>query len=289
MIRKLAVALATVLLCAGMAYGQQNGNIVPLSASPLHRVGNQFYAPGYSTWAASILIGNAASGSATIYVYDSGGAGAVTLGDGTSLPFATVFNTATPIRINDANAETVTPSAVTVGACPPGFAGIGSSAICAAVTATFANTHGAGTLPVVASGDGGIEEAITDAQNNGGGSVYFEADCGIVTLSTSSTTTTTTNCQIPLNFVNLSASGRVTTTVTTSANWSVGITGSTTAFISTCTQLTAGQDAHSFLVSPTKVSGTYALTAVLITTNANAGAGAIHVKVLGYSSVQSNQ
>jgi hypothetical protein len=259
-------------------------NIQPQNASPLHRVASVFNAPAYTTWTASIINGNSSTGSGTSITVATNSSG-VLLGDGTILPMATVFNTATPIFVNDANSETVTPTGVTIGACPAGNVGVGSSTLCATITGNFANTHGASAQ--VISGDSGIEEAVTDAQNSGGGQVYFEINCGLVTLSTSGATTTTT-CNIPATYVAMGGSVHVTTTITTSASYSVGTASNTTKFISACTALTAGTNCYGFTTSPTVSTGTsVALTALLVTANATAGAGVIHLKVWGYVQAQS--
>jgi hypothetical protein len=165
----------------------------------------------------------------------------------------------------------------------------GSGNNCATITGTFNNTHGQSAQ--IVSGDGGIEEAITDAANNGGGQVNFEADCGRVTLNTGGTTTTTSQCQIPLNAVGTGASTYVTTTITTTATYSLGIAGSTTLFYTSCAALTAGTNCSAKNVAPTEsASGTsFALTPVIVTANAASGAGVAHIKVWGYSQVSSNQ
>jgi hypothetical protein len=253
-----------------------------------HRVGAVFYAPGYATWQATILSGNSASGSASIIIApNAGGIGAITLADGTSLPLTDVFNTNTPLYIMDANAETVTPTAVTIGSCPVGNIGIGDVTQCATVTATFAGTHGV-SAPVV-SGDAGIFEAFTDAGNQGGGLVYWAADTGTVTLNTGGLTTTTTT-KIPTNFFSAGASAIVKTTITTSANWAVGISGSTAAFCTADSTLTAGTTCQANMNSPAQVGTTLGLTAVLFTMGtSNPGAGAIKARVWGWSAVQATQ
>lgn len=255
-----------------------------------HRVGSIFYAPGYATWQGTILVGNAASGSTSITVTaNSGGvAGVASLADGTSIPLAVVFNTNTPLYIMDGNAETVTPTAVTAPfGCPAGYLGVGASTQCVTVTATFANTHGA-SAPIV-SGDAGVFEAFTDAGSQGGGLVYWAVDTGTVTLNTGALTTTTTT-KVPTNFLSAGASALVKTTITTSTNWAVGISGSTSAFCTANATLTAGTNCIANMNSPASVGTTFSTTALLFTvTGANPGAGAIKARVWGWSAVQATQ
>jgi hypothetical protein len=195
-----------------------------------------------------------------------------------------VFNTSTPVAINDGNAETITPTGVSIGSCPAGNLGVGGTALCATLTATINNTHGQ-SAPVN-SGDLGIEEAITDAGAQGGGTVFWMVDTGIVTLSTSGLTTTTT-VKVPTNFYGIGAAARVTTTITVTASWAVGISGSTSAFCSANSTLTAGTTCLANQASPASVGTTSALTAILITgATSNPGAGAVKVRVWGFTPVQ---
>ena len=252
-----------------------------------HAEGGIYYAPGYATWQGTVISGNAATGSQAIIVTcNSGGAvGVCQLADGYSAPLTAMFNTNTPITLLDANAETVTPSAVSgPSPCPAGFIGVGAATQCMTVTATFSNTHGA-SAPVV-SGDAGIEEAITDVGASGGGVVFWEVDTGIVTLSTSGLTTTTTT-KVPTNFYNFGAAGRVTTTITVTASWAVGISGATGIFCSADSTLTAGTTCLANQASPASTGTTSALTAILITgATSNPGAGAVKARVWGYTPVQ---
>lgn len=106
-----------------------------------------------------VLVGNAATGSAT-----------VTLNSGTvALPSGALIaplNVNAPILIGiGSNQETVTPTAVS--GCT-----IGSPQGTCQVTATFANTHGSGEQ--IFSGTSGLQEAINDAFKNGGGLVVLD-------------------------------------------------------------------------------------------------------------------
>lgn len=276
--------LGALLLFAAVAFAQvYPGNAQ--QASPLHRVGGVFYSLAYSQWDGTIISGNTTTGSGTsIIVSTQGAGGVVTLTDGTSVPLTTVFNTSTPISIVDANAETFTPSGVTIGNCPAGNLGVGGSSQCATVTGTISNTHGQGAI--VTSGDLGIEEAITDAGNQGGGLVFWMVDTGIVTLNTGGLTTTTT-VKVPTNFYNIGAAARVTTTITVTASWAVGISGATGIFCSANSTLTAGTTCLANQAAPASTGTTSALTAILITgATGNPGAGAVKARVWGYTPVQ---
>jgi hypothetical protein len=119
-----------------------------------------------------------------------------------------------------------------------------------------------------------------------GGLVYWVADTGVVTLTTSGLTTTTTTL-IPTTFYNLGASAIVKTTITTSANWAVGISGATAIFCSANATKTAGTTCLANQVAPATTGTTQALTAVLFTMGtSNPGAGAIKARVWGFTPVQ---
>jgi hypothetical protein len=179
-----------------------------------------------------------------------------------------------------ATQETVTPTSVSNS-----LLGVNGNIVCTiTVSSTFTNAHGAGE-PIV-SGDNGIMEAINDCALFGGGNVYWMVDTGVVTLSTVALTTTTTTF-VPTIFYNQGASAIVKTTITTSTNWAVGISGTTSAFTTVSTSLTAGSTAVAVQASPAKVGTTNALTAILYTvTGANAGAGAVKARVWGFTPVQ---
>jgi hypothetical protein len=301
-LRTLRLALLAYVLCdmlagyAGMipglsstAAGQSAPSIAFMGqkAQFAHNLNGVWYAPAYATWQATVLSGNSATGSQTIIVTCSSGGvqGVCTLADGYSAPLTSIFNTNTPITLLDANVETVTPSAVgSPSPCPSGFLGVGSSTQCVTVTATFASTHGA-SAPIV-SGDAGIFEAITDAGASGGGVVYWQVDTGIVTLTTSGLTTTTTT-KVPTNFYNMGAAARVTTSITVTASWAVGISGATGIFCSANSTLTAGTTCLANQASPASTGTTSALTAILITgATSNPGAGAVKARVWGWTPVQ---
>jgi hypothetical protein len=206
----------------------------------------------------------------------------VTLADGRVV---NPFGTNVPLSIDlGANNEVVTPSAVSLTSCPTGVT-MPNGGQCVNLTVSLSNAHGIGTK--ISSGDSGMFEAFNDASNNGGGNVYWEVDCGVIVLNTGAATTTS-SCLTPKTTTTQGVSVRVTTTITTSASYSIGIATATTAYATSCTSLTAGQDCSQFVAAPTKVSTGAGTGALLITANATAGAGAVHIKVWGIIGVQSN-
>lgn len=280
--RKCMAVLSALLLSAAALFTG-----VPVQAqNPAHRVGNVYYSSGYSGWQATVISGNTTTGvgvSIIVALPGAGGSG-VLLADGSIIQLTSVFNTNTPILVNDANAETVTPTGVSIASCPAGNLGVGGSQNCATITGTFNNTHGQSAL--VTSGDAGVFEAITDAGANGGGLVFWIVDTGIVTLNTGGLTTTAT-AKVPTNFYNIGAAARVTTTITVTASWAVGIAGATGIFCSANATLTAGTTCLANQVAPATTGTTSALTAILITgATGNPGAGAVKARVWGWTPVQ---
>jgi hypothetical protein len=286
---RILVALLVILGFAGVSAAQQISppGTLPIGVNSEHNAGFLYYSLAYQTWQAKVLVGNSTTGAGATILVTAPSA----LSDGYIPTPAAIYGANTgmvfpKLNIVDAVAETITPTAVSVGACPAGTAGpIGS--LCATITATIANTHGQGAF--VLSGDQGIAEAINDAFLQGGGLVYWVADTGNVTLSTGGVTTTTT-AFVPSSFYSEGCAGRVTTTITTSTSWAVGISGSTTAFCTAQTTLTAGTVANIVaLNNPTAIgtTGTVTLTAILITMGTGApGAGAVHARVWGFTAVQ---
>jgi hypothetical protein len=239
----LGVVVATLLLAAS-AFAQ-------LATPPLGAPTSKLYfSQDYARWTGQIVSGNSATGSQTVLVYSSG------VFPGNYVAGVNPFSTAIPVQFYG---EILTPSAVSCGVSrPAGLAAPAGGFLCN-VTATFANLHGSGEI--LFSGDAGIEEAISDAGNQGGGLVYWVADTGTVTLTTSGLTTTTTTL-IPTTFYNLGASAIVKTTITTSANWAVGISGATAIFCSANATKTAGTTCLANQVAPATTGTTQALTAV---------------------------
>jgi hypothetical protein len=273
-------ALCVTLAASAMAQGPSFTS----AGSDISKIGGRvFFAQEYNLRAANVRVvgGNTATGSQSITL----STGSVKLQDGrTVVPFAVNV----PITIADGNQETVTITAVS-NCVPTGQIQdpFNTQATLCTVTASFSNTHGAGAL--VLSGDGGFLEAMNDAGNNGGGQVFWSYDCGVVTLSTGGATTTisTGPCAlVPKAWQNGGASVRVTTTITTSASYSVGITSSTAAFITSCTSLTAGTNCALFQTGPAAVAVSTSIGTTLITANAAAGAGAVHLTIWGWTAAQ---
>lgn len=275
-----SILAVTVLLCAALSFGQSYLSQPPTSPAVWN-------AADYNYPPQAVYSGSTSTGAYTISLYAPG----VTLANHRVV--AIFGNTAVatenvalpPFTIGNpgsSNQETVT--SYTVSGCSSTGTGASQYGNCQ-ISATFTYAHGRGDF--ITSADNGFQEAMNDAANNGGGPVAWSIDCGIITLSTSATTTTST-CLIPKDFFNVGASVHVTTTVTTSASYGVGISGATSAFISACTSLTAGLGCAGFQVSPTTVNGGAGTGDLLITTNATAGAGAMRVRVWGETQAQSN-
>lgn len=275
------VVLALALIFAPTVLRAQNV-VPPGDQSVLHRIGNRWEAPAFAFWRTQIVTGNSSTGSQTIIVKASG----LKLNDGYTMPcnstFCDPFNTATPITVGAGSVqETVTPSAVSVAACPA--SAISSSAdFCASVTATFSNVHGY-PEPVV-SGDAGIEEAVTDAGWNGGGAVEWFVDAGNNVITGGSTTTLAT--KVPSTFFIEGASAIVETTITTATTWEVGVSGSPAAFCASNTTLTAGTQCKTASVA-TVGTGSTTLVGILITPSTTPGAGALKVRAWGLTPVSS--
>ena len=267
--RTLKVAVLALALAFGLAVSTSAQN------TNLSKSGGFYNAMAYSTWQARIFSGPVAAASpATLTMTYA----TVTLPDGrTVVPFSVgeIVNVGT-----GATQEAVTLTAVNncyVGA-PQGTC---------TISGNTSNAHGQGE--VVTSGSAGILEAFYDAANNGGGSVYWEVDCGPVTLNTGGVTTTVSNCKVPQYFTNFGGSALVKTTITVATSFSLGIASATGAFISGCTSLTAGLNCSQFQVTPTKVATGTGLGAILITAaGGTPGAGVVRVKAWGWTAVQSN-
>lgn len=273
--KRIAKLFAVLTLLAGALYAQQTPVPTPPASQTFDGV---FYAPNFGKW--NLQLGGAitATGSQAFLV----NAGFVTTGDGLQfVPFA--VNGKITVGTGS-TAEIVTISAVSgcnAAALP------GAPAVCTVTATSFANSHGIGEP--VTSADNGSMEALAYASQTGGGEVYFLVDCGIVTLSTSGATTTST-CFIPSLYYNQGSAARVTTTITTATDWEVGALGKLASFTTANSTLTAGTTAFTtqgaYAMNLTTGATANSLVAVLITTTGTAGAGAIHVKVWGYSPAQ---
>lgn len=263
----LAVLSAVVWLSLPRRTKAQGGQSV------LSRVGGVYNSKAYQ-YGAFILNGNSATGSQTITVCPA----FVTLADGRVI---NPWSTSVPITIDPQSsvAETVTPTAVSV--VTPTNAPL--SGPCESITASFSNTHGASfSTSQVISGDQGIQEAINDASNNGGGMVYWEIDPGIVTLNTGGQSTNLGSINIPTRSTVMGATAKVTTTITgCSGGWSLGHT-SGTELTAANTTLTAGTNTDSSTLNPAVAFNVAAKVPIAFCTTAAATAGAVHAKFWGY-------
>lgn len=273
-----------VLLALALAIASTAG------AQALSKVAGVYDSTQYGHWGASVAIGETATGAQTITVCP----GILTLPDGRAFqPFAAANGVFAPITIDVGSsvAETVTPTASSLTSTVP--AGYPATQPCAQVTATFTNAHGASASPIqVISGDNGLQEAINDASLNGGGQVYWQADGGNVTLSTSGATTTLCSSCIPARAVILGVVARVNTTITAcSGGWELGDGTTAARFAAANGTLTAGTlsaVSPPYLTSGIASTSTGAVSAAsalsLINTcvTSNASAGAIHAHLWGY-------
>jgi hypothetical protein len=155
-----------MLLAATGALAQQ--------PSPLSRVGGTFYATAYGSWSARVISGNTTTGAGTSIIVSAPSG----LNDGSTPPIQNLLSPVflNPIKVNDNNSETVTPTAITIAPCPAGNVGVGGSQNCATITGTFNNTHGASAY--VISGTFGLQEAINSAatsSNTYGGAVVVDS------------------------------------------------------------------------------------------------------------------
>lgn len=245
----------------------------------LSRLGGLYVSKDFTNWNATISTGCAASGTSIVVTW-----GSAVLPDGTEfLPFDNSSGQFPPIIVGSgATQETVVPTSVSNAYY--GRSGVAFQVCTITVSGGFTNAHYPGEQ--VVSGDQGIVEALNTASARGGGPVLWMADTGTVTLSTTGLTTTTTT-KVPGSFYNQGCAARVTTTITTSASWAVGISGATTIFASANSTLTAGTTAVANQAAPATTGTSQALTAILITAGtSNAGAGAVHVRAWGYTAAQ---
>jgi hypothetical protein len=302
-LRNMILGFALTVLSVA-CFGQLNLTTpIPNSSS---FAGDTYNAPAYA-WSGTVYSGSTGTGAYAITLYSPG----VTLPDGRRV---SVFGNTTipPITIGNPGAgtmETVTPSAVS--GCNSLNAGAATQGTCT-ITATFTYAHGRGDY--IGSGDAGIQEAINDAGNNGGGQVFFLCDTGVITLATGATTTTYAQgstgtpggfpltCPTTLSpagaFI-LGMEGRVVTTITTActgwelgdgttaARWTVnntGLTAGTTA-VNTGAAWTTGINvvATGFQIPAAGGKGL-----VITCAGGNPGAGAIKVRTWGLIPAVSN-
>jgi hypothetical protein len=264
-------ALGVVLCLFALSSFAQNP-INPLQVGSLD--GGIAYAPNFGGWKINMGSATTAGGSQTFLAsqgYASTYDGVVfvpfVVGERINLGSGSTFEVVTLTAVSNCNA----------------LAAPGLPPVCS-LTATVANAHSIGEP--ITSADNGIMEAVGFQSANGGGQVYFTVDCGQITLNTGGLTTTST-CFVPAMFYNQGSASRVTTTITVTASWAVGITGATSAFSTANSTLTVGTTAIANQGTPVAVGTTTGLTALLITgATSNPGAGVVHTKVWGYTSAQ---
>jgi hypothetical protein len=274
--RKLLSVLLLALAACGIASAplSAQGNPNTQGQSILSHVGGVYVARNYSYW--SLQVDNPtsvpAASPATLILRQP----SATLPDGRVIyPFVGEI-----VLVGaGANQESVTLTAVSGCYLNAGYD-------TCTVSGNTSNSHGRGEL--IASGTVGIGEALQDATLNGGGSVYWEVDCGPGVVISGGATTTITACKTPQYFTNFGSSVYVNTTVTTATSYSVGITGSATAFVNACTSLTAGTNCSQFVNAPAKVALGTGYASVLVTPSTTPGAGALHIKVWGWTAAQAN-
>lgn len=272
--KRITSLVSLVVLLAGSLFAQQTPVPVPSSQQSFD---GTYYAANFGKWQLQLGGSITSTGSQAFLV----NAGFTTTPDGIQfVPFA--VNEKVTVGTGT-TAEIVTISAVSgcnAAALP------GSPAVCTVTATSFSNSHGIGEP--VTSADNGIMEARAYASNTGGGLVFFQVDCGIVTLSTGSVTTTST-CFVPNLFFNQGSASRVTTTITSTATgWEVGVTGALATFSTNNTTLTASTTAFTTQGTPAVALVTSAtaadLAAVIVTAAGGAaGAGAVHIRVWGYT------
>lgn len=284
-----------VILALSLSAFPQANLTTPITNRLSYSVG-VFNAAAYN-WSATVFNGSAGTGAYTITLY----APAVTLSDGRRVA---VFGNTTipPITIGSgANIETVTPSSVS--GCASVNLGVASQGTCQ-ITATFTYSHGRGD--VIASGDAGVQEAINDAANNGGGQVYYTCDTGIITLATGATTTTYSQgatgvpggfpatCPttlMPAGSYIWGVAARVTTAITSACTgWELGDGTTAARWTANNTGLTAGTSAvnsgnawsSAIASTTTGIQVTAAKGLVITCAGGNPGAGAIKARIWGY-------
>jgi hypothetical protein len=275
--KRICLALASILVVAGSAFGQAPN--LPLINRSYD--GGVFYSPAYNyvgnplTSSLIIDVAPAATGAGTITLRF----GYVILPDGRRINPFTGVATLPPITISDGTtSETVTPSSAS---CPTP-----DQLDTCNLVATFANLHGHGSL--VFSGDLGIQEAINDAASFGGGDVFWLIDPGSVTLATGAANTNLGSINIPTRSVVMGASARVTTTIATCAGgWSLGFSTGV-EFTAANTTLTAGTTTDSSTINTPVVYNAAAGLPIAHCTTSNASAGALHARIWGYKHVASS-
>ena len=142
------------------------------------------------------------------------------------------------------------------------------------------NTIGFGANPATAT-DGTLKAGTYSAVGANAASAGLSQSNELLTLATGSTTTATAGSLLPANAQILFITGRVTTTITTAASYTVAPTGDAAWVLSgtATTSLTGLAAGSTFVLVPPSNAAYSTSTAktITVTTNANPGAGAIRI------------
>lgn len=151
----------------------------------------------------------------------------------------------------------------------------------AATAATLSGVFACGNANIAALNATGT---ITSAGSNGQTAIYGQLS-ELVTLNTGGTTTDSVANLLPVGAIILGVTARITTTITTAANWSLGDATTAARFMAANSTLTAGTTAigmqHMQGSVATDAAGMVQTAAakLRVTTNANPGAGVIRIVV----------
>lgn len=281
--RQILSFLLSVLLLPAALAAQQTGTVAPPTQDSYNN--GVYYAPNFGQWAVK-LASTITSGSTTVFTVDRGTV---------QTPDGIVF---VPFRAN----EKISLGSGTVGEIVTisSISGCNVSALSGTfpqctitLSGTTTNSHFSSEL--VTSADSGIMEAIgyaeatVGAAGTAGAQVYFNVDCGIITLNTGGATTTST-CFVPNQFYNQGAAARVSTTITTATTWQLGVLGFLTSFTASNSTMAAGTTAFTtqgaYALNLATGATSPGLVAVLVTCTGTPAAGALKTKVWGYVAVQ---
>lgn len=155
----------------------------------------------------------------------------------------------------------------------------GSQTLTTNSTASTATLAGSLALTnITATSGNGAGYNLTSS--SGAASAVYGHNQESMTLNTGGTTTDSAANLLPANSLILGVTARITTTITTAANWSLGDTSTAARFAAANSTLTAGTTSVGMAHWAGTVAIVQAAAAKLrITTNANPGAGVIHIDV----------
>lgn len=151
-------------------------------------------------------------------------------------------------------------------------------------TSSFPSLGRSGTTLTLqlADGTGGGTLSVPGTGSTNGQMMQIDAASELLTLSTSGTTTDTAANLLPANSIILSVDCRVTTTITTATNWSVGDATTAARFSAANSTLTSGTTSVGITQHGATGAASSLQTAaskVRITTTGTPGAGAIRITV----------